>query len=188
MAGPDNSLWFKINEDKGGEVVYFKRRNGKLWKLGDGTFGVVYVVHSDLRGNDFAVKLLYDNESTTSASLSRLPSEAVAAITERVLEEEQWPAERARKLLEIVLGNYRQSRTRWRCAARADLSGWESILEKIRKRANSAAVERFNRESRGVRHHPRRSTEPRRLTPRSAAPSTSSAALSDFSRTPPMNS
>ena len=65
MAGPDNSLWFKINEDKGGEVVYFKRRHGKLWKLGDGTFGVVYVVHSDLRDNDFAVKLLYDNDSTT---------------------------------------------------------------------------------------------------------------------------
>ena len=89
MAGADNSLWFKINEDKGGEVVYFKRRNGKLWKLGDGTFGVVYVVHSDLRGNDFAVKLLYDNESTTPRSLSRLPAEAVSAITQRVLEEER---------------------------------------------------------------------------------------------------
>ena len=39
--GSDTSLWFKINEDKGGEVVHFKRREGKLWKLGDGSFGVV---------------------------------------------------------------------------------------------------------------------------------------------------
>ena len=38
MDGSDSSLWFKINEEKGGEVVYFKRRNGRLWKLGDGTF------------------------------------------------------------------------------------------------------------------------------------------------------
>jgi len=75
MNGSDSALWFKINEDKGGELLYFRRRNGKLWKLGDGTFGVVYVVHSELRGNDFAVKLLYDNESTTPRSLSGLPSE-----------------------------------------------------------------------------------------------------------------
>src|SRR5262249_4431161 len=75
QEGSDESLWFKINEDKGGEVLYFKRRGGKLWKLGDGTFGVVYVVHSELRDNDFAVKLLYDNESTTPRSLSRLPVE-----------------------------------------------------------------------------------------------------------------
>ena len=147
MPGADNSLWFKINEDKGGEVVHFKRRNGKLWKLGDGTFGVVYVVHSELRGNDFAVKLLYDNESTTPRSLTRLPTEAVSAITHRVLEEEQWPADRASRLLEVVLGNYRSPDALALALSKAELSGWESILEKIRKRANSAAVERFNRES-----------------------------------------
>src|SRR5215468_10163548 len=95
----DKSHSFTINEDKGGEVVYFKRLRGKLWKLGDGTFGVVYVVHSDLRNNDFAVKLLYDNDATTPRPLSRLPSEAVKAITERVLEEEQWPEERAATFL-----------------------------------------------------------------------------------------
>src|SRR5262245_64058182 len=95
----DRSLRFRINEDKGGEDLYFKRRNNKLWKLGDGTFGVVYVVHSDLRDNDFAVKLLYDNDSTTPRPLSRLPSEAVKAITERVLEEDHWPEERSGKLL-----------------------------------------------------------------------------------------
>src|SRR5215831_20757080 len=95
----DRSLRFRINEDKGGEDLYFKRRGGELWKLGDGTFGVVYVVHSDLRGNDFAVKLLYDNDSTTPRPLSRLPAEAVKAITERVLEEESWSKERGSKLL-----------------------------------------------------------------------------------------
>src|SRR5262245_32752056 len=91
---PDKSLWFKINEDKGGEVVYFKRRGGKLWKLGDGTFGVVYVVHSELRNNDFAAKLLYDNDSTTPRPLSRLPVEAVEAIADRVPEEDKGPPER----------------------------------------------------------------------------------------------
>ena len=104
----DKSLWFKINEDKGGEVVYFKRLGGTLWKLGDGTFGVVYVVHSELRDNDFAVKLLYDNDSTTPRPLSRLPAEAVKAITERVLEEDHWPEERSATLLEIVLANYQK--------------------------------------------------------------------------------
>ncbi len=148
MNGADNSLWFKINEDKGGEVVYFRRRDGKLWKLGDGTFGVVYVVHSDLRGNDFAVKLLYDNESTTPRQLSSLPREAVSAITERVLEENDWPAARARELLEIVLAEYPNPDALTLALSRAAISGWESILNGVRKRANSAAVERFNRESR----------------------------------------
>jgi len=148
MERSDNSLWFRINEDKGGEVVYFKRRHGQLWKLGDGTFGVVYVVHSDLRGNDFAVKLLYDNESTTPRPLSRLASEAVSAIVSRVLEEEQWAPEQGAKLLEIVLCNYQRQDTLALALAGADLPGWESILDKVRKRANSAAVERFNRESR----------------------------------------
>src|SRR5262245_27271200 len=106
MERSDSSLWFKINEEKGGELLYFKRRHGKLWKLGDGTFGVVYVAHSDLRGNDFAVKLLYDNESTTPRPLSRLPREAVSAITQRVLEEDHWPEKPARRLLELVLDNY----------------------------------------------------------------------------------
>ena len=147
MDGPDNSLWFKINEDKGGEVVYFKRHNGKLWKLGDGTFGIVYVVHSDLRGNDFAVKLLYDNETTTPRSLSRLPSEAVSAIAQRVLEEAQWPPDRSSRMLEIVLANYQSPDSLALAVSKADVSGWESVLERIRKRANSAAVERFNRES-----------------------------------------
>jgi hypothetical protein len=146
--GSDKSLWFKINEDKGGEVVHFKRLGGKLWKLGDGTFGVVYVVHSDLRDNDFAVKLLYDNDSTTPRPLSRLPSEAVKAITERVLEEDRWPEERAAKLLDVVLAKYQRPDLLGLAFSRANLSGWESILEKIRMRANSTAVERFNRESR----------------------------------------
>ena len=159
MYGPDNALWFKINEEKGGEVVYFKRRHGKLWKLGDGTFGVVYVVHSDLRGNDFAVKLLYDNESTTPRLLSRLPSEAVAAITERVLEEARWPPERARKLLEIVLGNYRSPDALALAVARADLlrlgidpRSNPQARQLDRRRTLQPRVER-------VRHHSRRSTE-----------------------------
>src|SRR5262249_44467741 len=147
MERSDSSLWFSINEDKGGEVVYFKRRHGQLWKLGDGTFGVVYVVHSDLRGNDFAVKLLYDNESTTPRPLSRLACEAVSAIVTRVLEEEQWSSDRAAKLIEIVLRHYQGQDTLALALARADLPGWESILDKVRKRANSTAVERFNRES-----------------------------------------
>src|SRR5262245_12996687 len=147
MEASDNSLWFKINEDKGGEVMYFKRRNGRLWKLGDGTFGVVYVVHSDLRGNDFAVKLLYDNKSTTPRTLSSLPAEAVAAIAQRVAEEEKWPQEQAGKLLEIVRAKYRITDALALSLAKADLDGWESVLEKIRKRANSDAVNRFERES-----------------------------------------
>ena len=144
----DKSLWFKINEDKGGEVVYFKRLRGKLWKLGDGTFGVVYVVHSDLRDNDFAVKLLYDNDSTTPRPLSRLPLEAVSAITTRVLEEEQWPEERATALLNIVVSKYQTPDSLALALSTANLPEWELILQKIRKRANSTAVERFNRESR----------------------------------------
>jgi serine/threonine protein kinase len=148
MDGADNSLWFKINEDKGGEVVYFTRRKGKLWKLGDGTFGVVYVVHSELRSNDFAVKLLYDNESTTPRQLSRLPREAVSAITERVLEEHGWPPARARELLEIVVAEYQKSDALTLALSGAALSGWEPIVEAVRKRANSTAVERFIRESR----------------------------------------
>ncbi len=144
----DDSLWFKINEDKGGEVVYFKRRDGRLRKLGDGTFGVVYVVHSDLRANDFAVKLLYDNDSTIPRQLSRLPYEAVSAITERVLEEHQWSPDRASKLLEIVLANYRNADALTLELSKSALPGWESILEGVRRRANSTAVERFTRESR----------------------------------------
>lgn len=147
MEAPDNALWFKINEDKGGEVVYFKRRNGKLWKLGDGTFGVVYVVYSELRGNEFAVKLLYDNESTMPRALSRLPAEAVTAITRRILEEDQWPEERAGRLLEIVRANHQRADALAIALSTADLPGWESVLDKIRKRANSAAVDRFNHES-----------------------------------------
>ena len=148
MNGSDNALWFKINEDKGGERLYFRRRNGKLWKLGDGTFGVVYVVHSELRENDFAVKLLYDNESTTPRPLGRLPREAVTAITERVVEEEQWSAEHRRTLLELVLANYQNPDALALAVSKAALPGWEQALEHIRKRANSTAVERFNRESR----------------------------------------
>ena len=148
QEGSDKSLWFKINEDKGGEVVYFKRLRGKLWKLGDGTFGVVYVVHSDLRVNDFAVKLLYDNDSTTPRPLSRLPAEAVKAITDRVLEEEHWPEERASTLLNIVMTKYQIPDSLALALSTANLPGWESILQKVRKRANSTAVERFNRESR----------------------------------------
>ena len=144
----DKSLWFKINEDKGGEVVYFKRLRGKLWKLGDGTFGVVYVVHSDLRDNDFAVKLLYDNDSTTPRPLSRLPLEAVRAITTRVLEEEQWPEEHATALLNIVVSKYQTPDSLALALSTTNLPEWELILQKIRKRANSTAVERFNRESR----------------------------------------
>ncbi len=56
--------------------------------------------------------------------------------------------------------NYRSPDALCLALSKAELSGWESILEKIRKRANSTAVERFNRESTGVRHHPRRPTEP----------------------------
>ena len=148
MNGSDSALWFKINEDKGGELLYFRRRNGKLWKLGDGTFGVVYVVHSELRGNDFAVKLLYDNESTTPRPLSRLPREAVTAITERVLEEARWSAEHSRTLLELVAANYQNPDGLALAASRTDLPDWEDVLEQIRRRANSTAVERFNRESR----------------------------------------
>ena len=148
MNGSDSALWFKINEDKGGELLYFRRRNGKLWKLGDGTFGVVYVVHSELRGNDFAVKLLYDNESTTPRPLSRLPREAVTAITERVLEEARWSAEHSRTLLELVAANYQNPDGLALAASRTDLPDWKNVLEQIRRRANSTAVERFNRESR----------------------------------------
>src|SRR5262245_28960787 len=144
----DKSLWFRINEDKGGEDLYFKRKNGKLWKLGDGTFGVVYVVHSDLRDNDFAAKLLYDNDSTTPRPLSRLPAEAVKAIADRVLEEEHWPPERATTLRGILLSTYRTPDALGSALAQAGLSDWEAVLAKIRKRANSTAVERFNRESR----------------------------------------
>ena len=104
MDGSDRSLWFKINEDKGGEVVYFKRRNGRLWKLGDGTYGIVYVVHSELRGNDFAVKLLYDNESTSFLDrcheCRRKPS---SAITGRAVEEAGWPPDAAASFCELVL-------------------------------------------------------------------------------------
>src|SRR5262245_32421628 len=144
----DRSLRFRINEDKGGEDLYFKRRNNKLWKLGDGTFGVVYVVHSDLRGNDFAAKLLYDNESTTPRPLSRLPAEAVKSIAERVLEEERWPEERAAALRKVLLATYQKPDALGMALAQAELQDWEPILAKIRKRANSTAVERFNRESR----------------------------------------
>src|SRR5262245_52617729 len=144
----DRSLRFRINEDKGGEDLYFKRRNNKLWKLGDGTFGVVYVVHSDLRGNDFAAKLLYDNESTTPRPLSRLPAEAVKSIAERVLEEERWPEERAAALRKALLATYQKPDALGMALAQAELQDWEPILAKIRKRANSTAVERFNRESR----------------------------------------
>src|SRR5262245_31967372 len=145
---PDKALWFCINEDKGGEVLYFRRRNGRLWKLGDGTFGVVYVVHSELRGNDFAAKLLYDNESTTPRSLTRLPAEAVRAIADRVLEEERWPEERAAELRRVLLAAYQKPDRLGVALAEAGLSGWETVLAKVRKRANSTAVERFNRESR----------------------------------------
>src|SRR5262245_41855205 len=144
----DKSLWFTINEDKGGEVVYFKRRDGRLWKLGDGTFGVVYVVHSDLRNNDFAAKLLYDNESTTPRPLSRLPVEAVTVIADRVLEEERWPEASAATLRGILQAMYRTPDSLGLALAQAGLAGWKSVLAKIRKRANSTAVERFNRESR----------------------------------------
>src|SRR5262245_19398306 len=144
----DKSLWFKINEDKGGEVVYFKRRGCELWKLGDGTFGVVYVVHSDLRNNDFAAKLLYDNDSTTPRPLSRLPIEAVTAITDRVLEEEGWASERAATLRSILLSTYRRPDSLGLAMVEAGLSDWEPVMAKIRKRANSTAVERFNRECR----------------------------------------
>ena len=128
--------------------MYFRRRGGKLWKLGDGTFGVVYVVHSELRDNDFAAKLLYDNESTTPRALSRLPAEAVTAIADRVLEEEKWPAERAATLRSILLSTYRTPDASGLALAQAGLSDWEPVLARIRKRANSTAVERFNRESR----------------------------------------
>ena len=144
----DTSLWFKINEDKGGEVVHFKRRKGKLWKLGDGTFGVVYVVHSDLRDNDFAVKLLYDNDSTTPRPLSRLPQEAVRVITERVLEEEGLAEARRTKLLDVVLTTYRHPDGLGLALSQAGLTEWEPFLDKVRRRANSTAVERFHRESR----------------------------------------
>ena len=150
MSGPDTSLWFKINEDKGGEVVYFKRRNGKLWKLGDGTFGVVYVVHSELARQRFRRQTALRQRVHQSSSLARLPSEAVAAITERVSGGGSVAGRSAqRKLLEIVLGNYRSpdalalavSKSR---PARLGIDP----RSKIRKRANSTAVERFNRESR----------------------------------------
>lgn len=144
----DTSLWFKINEDKGGEVLHFKRRDGKLWKLGDGTFGVVYVVHSELRDNDFAIKLLYDNDSTAPRPLSRLPEEAVRAITERVLEEEGVPEDRRPTVLDVVLHAYRQADTLGLALSRAGVSEWEGLLERVRRRANSTAVERFHRESR----------------------------------------
>ena len=143
----DTSLCFTINEELGGEVLYFKRRDGRLWKLGDGTFGVVYVVHSELRGNDFAVKLLYDNDSTTPRPLSRLPVEAVRAITERVLEEEGWSRERGSTLLDVVVARYQHSDGLGLALSSAGVAEWEAILEKIRHRANSTAVERFNRES-----------------------------------------
>ena len=145
----DTSLYFTINEEKAppGEVLYFKRRDGRLWKLGDGTFGIVYVVHSDLRGNDFAVKLLYDNDSTTPRPLSRLPWEAVKAITERVLEEEGWSKERRSKLLDVVLAKYQHPDGLGIALSSANVTEWEAILDKIRQRANSTAVERFNRES-----------------------------------------
>ena len=161
----DSSLWFKINEEKGGEVLYFRRRHGKLWKLGDGTFGVVYVVHSDLRGNDFAVKLLYDNESTTPRPLSRLPREAVSAVAQRVLEENDWSEEAASELLEIVLANYQSPDALVLAASRAELPGWESILDqnpKARQLDRGGAVQP---RVPGVRHHPRGSTEP--VEPRS---------------------
>ena len=147
MDASDSSLWFKINEDKGGEVVYFKRRNGRLWKLGDGTFGIVYVVHSELRGNDFAVKLLYDNESTVPQSLARMSREAVAAITQRAVEEANWPADAGARFSTIVLEHYRHPDALVLALSTSDLRGWETCLEDIRKRANSAAVDRFNRES-----------------------------------------
>ena len=147
METSDSSLWFKINEDKGGEVVYFKRRNGRLWKLGDGTFGIVYVVHSELRGNDFAVKLLYDNESTVPRSLARMPKEAVAAIAQRAVEEAGWPADAGARFSAIVLEHYRHPDDLVLALSKTDLRGWESCLEGMRKRANSAAVDRFNRES-----------------------------------------
>src|SRR5689334_7539430 len=145
--GLDTSLRFTINEERGGEALYFKRRDGRLWKLGDGTFGVVYVVHSELRGNDFAVKLLYDNDSTTPRPLSRLPVEAVQAITERVLEEDGWSKERGCTLLDIVLAKYLHPDGQGLALSSAGVADWEAILGKIRHRANSTAVERFNRES-----------------------------------------
>src|SRR4030095_628876 len=147
MNGSDSSLWFKINEERGSEVVYFKRRNGRLWKLGDGPLGIVCLYNSELRGNDFAVKLLYDNESTVPRSLARMPKEAVAAITQRVVEEAGWPADVSARFSKIVLEHYRRPDALVLALARAGPPGWDGCLESIRKRANSAAVDRFNRES-----------------------------------------
>ena len=94
------------------------------------------------------MKLLYDNDSTVPRPLSRLPAEAVKAITERVLEEERWPEERGSKLLDVVLAMHQQPDCLGLALSRTGLTGWEAILDKIRRRANSTAVERFNRESR----------------------------------------
>ncbi len=93
------------------------------------------------------MKLLYDNDSTTPRPLSRLPGEAVKAITERVLEEEGWSKERGSKLLDVVLAKYQHPDGLGLALSSANVTEWEAILDKIRQRANSTAVERFNRES-----------------------------------------
>ena len=60
----------------------------------------------------------------------------------------QWPQERAGKLLEIVLANYQSPDALALALCRRPICrAGKSILAKIRKRANSAAVDRFNRES-----------------------------------------
>jgi hypothetical protein len=73
----------------------------------------------------------------------------VKAITDRVLDEPhaaRW--ERASALLNIVMTKYQSPDSLALALSTANLPGWESILQKVRKRANSMAVERFNRESR----------------------------------------
>ena len=93
-------------------------------------------------------------------------------------------SERA-QLLDIVLAQLPESGLAGpRACPAPTCPGGNRSSNKVRKRANSTAVERFNRESQRLRHHSRRSIEslgPRR---RSAAPWTSSAAPRDSSRIP----
>src|SRR6476661_5985194 len=73
---------FTINEVDTQTFWFEVDSNGKLIKLGDGSFGVVYRVR-DRNGVPHAVKLLYNKQTLTQLSAFQLTESMVAAFQQQ---------------------------------------------------------------------------------------------------------
>jgi len=142
-------LIFHVNDDppdRAEEYYFILDENNKPIKLGDGTYGVVFKVYNSTKNEEFAVKLLYENELTSPRLISELNEQALREIIKLSTSELRIKKDNE-KITKIFLSNLNDPEQLIVDLSKSKIRKWKELVNGVRKKANSTAVERFNREA-----------------------------------------